>query len=85
MLACLVSLWAAKPAQRPVDFYRVNYAWFIAFAPFDNPRLAIAVVVENARTGGQDAAPIARDAFAAHFDINRSDSADENTPVLYVD
>ena len=51
-----------------------TYAWFIAFAPFDNPRLAIAIVVENARTGGQDAAPIARDAFAAYFDINLSDT-----------
>ena len=38
-----------------------NNAWFIAFAPSDRPRVAIAVVVENTNsTGGEVAAPIAR-------------------------
>lgn len=42
------------------------YAWFTAFAPADNPRVAVAVVVENAggfgsdATGGAVSAPIAR-------------------------
>ncbi|MFN2471517.1 MAG: peptidoglycan D,D-transpeptidase FtsI family protein [Gaiellaceae bacterium] len=38
-----------------------NNVWFIAFAPSDAPRVAIAVVVENVNsTGGETAAPIAR-------------------------
>jgi peptidoglycan glycosyltransferase len=38
-----------------------NNAWFIAFAPADDPRVAIAVVVENTTgQGGQIAAPIAK-------------------------
>ncbi len=38
-----------------------NNAWFIAFAPADRPRVAIAVVVENTSgAGGQVAAPIAK-------------------------
>jgi peptidoglycan glycosyltransferase len=39
-----------------------NYAWFIAFAPLTNPKVAIAVVIENtqqSQTGGEVAAPIA--------------------------
>lgn len=39
-----------------------NYAWFIAFAPVQNPKVAVAVVVEQAhqsQTGGEVAAPIA--------------------------
>jgi peptidoglycan glycosyltransferase len=39
-----------------------NYAWFIAFAPVDNPKVAVAVVVEKtqqSQTGGEVAAPIA--------------------------
>jgi peptidoglycan glycosyltransferase len=39
-----------------------NYAWFIAFAPVDNPKVAVAVVVEQtnqSQTGGEVAAPIA--------------------------
>jgi peptidoglycan glycosyltransferase len=38
-----------------------NNAWFIAFAPADDPEVAIAVVVENTTgQGGQVAAPIAK-------------------------
>lgn len=38
------------------------HAWFIGFAPADNPQVAIAVVLESAgTTGGKSAAPIARD------------------------
>jgi peptidoglycan glycosyltransferase len=38
-----------------------NTAWFIAFAPVDNPRVAIAAVLQNqTATGGTVAAPIAK-------------------------
>ncbi len=36
-----------------------DHAWFIGFAPADNPRIAICVLVENAGFGGVIAAPIA--------------------------
>lgn len=36
-----------------------THAWFIGFAPADQPRLAIAVVLENAGSGGAAAAPVA--------------------------
>ncbi|WP_346354540.1 peptidoglycan D,D-transpeptidase FtsI family protein [Azotosporobacter soli] len=36
------------------------HAWFIGFAPADNPQIAIAVIVENGGGGGSVAAPIAR-------------------------
>ncbi len=37
-----------------------DHAWFIAFAPVDKPKIAIAVLVENGGHGGGTAAPIAR-------------------------
>jgi len=37
-----------------------DHALFIAFAPLDNPRIAVAVVVENGSSGSRVAAPIAR-------------------------
>lgn len=43
-------------AQNP---HGKSHAWFIGFAPFDNPRIAIAVLVENVGYGGSFAAPIA--------------------------
>lgn len=43
-------------AQNP---HGLDHAWFVGFAPFDEPRIAIAVLVENAGFGGSHAAPIA--------------------------
>jgi penicillin-binding protein 2 len=37
-----------------------DHAWFIAFAPAEAPRIAVAVIAENAGHGGTVAAPIAR-------------------------
>ena len=39
-----------------------DHAWFIGFAPADEPNIAVCVLLEYAgRTGGEAAAPIARD------------------------
>jgi penicillin-binding protein 2 len=40
-----------------------DHALFTAYAPADDPRIAVAMVVENAGFGAQNAAPIARRAF----------------------
>ena len=44
-----------------------DHALFVAFAPADRPRLAIAVLVENGGFGGAAAAPIARAIFDAYL------------------
>jgi penicillin-binding protein 2 len=44
-----------------------DHALFVAFAPADDPKLAIAVVVENGRSGSGTAAPIARKIFDAYL------------------
>ncbi len=44
-----------------------DHAWFAGFAPADDPRVVIVVFVERAGTGGQVAAPIAREIFKAIF------------------
>jgi peptidoglycan glycosyltransferase len=41
------------------------HAWFACFAPADDPQIVVAVLVENAGTGGGVAAPIARRVIAA--------------------
>jgi penicillin-binding protein 2 len=40
-----------------------DHAWFIAFAPADHPKIALAVLVENGGFGAASAAPIARRAI----------------------
>ena len=44
-----------------------DHAWFIGFAPFDHPEVAIAVMIENGGYGGSVAAPIAHDLFQLYF------------------
>lgn len=46
---------------------RDNDAWFVAFAPFDHPEIAVAVVVEGGGYGGAVAGPIARQVMEAFF------------------
>jgi penicillin-binding protein 2 len=36
-----------------------DHAWYVGFAPFDNPRIAVAMLLENAGFGGTQAAPLA--------------------------
>lgn len=43
-------------AQNP---HGKDHAWFIGFAPFDSPQIAVCVLVENAGFGGSQAAPLA--------------------------
>ncbi|TMH30546.1 MAG: penicillin-binding protein 2 [Betaproteobacteria bacterium] len=40
-----------------------DHAWYIAYAPADRPRIALAVLVENGGFGAQAAAPVARAVF----------------------
>ncbi len=45
-----------------------SHSWFVAFAPADNPRVAVAIVVENVGYGATYAAPIAREVIRAALD-----------------
>jgi penicillin-binding protein 2 len=45
------------------------HGWFMCFAPVDNPRIAMAVMVEHGTAGGQSAAPIAGQILAHFFGV----------------
>lgn len=44
-----------------------DHAWFVAFAPRDNPEIAVVVLVENVGFGGTHSAPIAGAIFEAYY------------------
>jgi len=48
-----------------------THAWFIGFAPYENPEVCITVFLENGGEGGEAAAPIARAMLEKYFDIKR--------------
>jgi penicillin-binding protein 2 len=45
------------------------HAWYVAYAPADNPQIAIAVVVTNSREGSEVAAPIVRRFLDMYFNV----------------
>ena len=57
----------------------VPHAWFAGYAPFENPTLAIAVVIEHAGQGASYAAPLFRQVVEAYFGIEPAPAA-EGTP-----
>ena len=57
----------AKYDAKKVSERLRDHAWFIAFAPGDAPRIAVAVLVENAGFGASNAAPIARKLMDAYL------------------
>jgi len=61
--AQVFSLKGEKYSEHKVDERLRDHAWFMAYAPADKPRIAVAVLVENGGFGAQAAAPIARKVF----------------------
>jgi len=58
--AQVYSLKGEKYSASKVDERLRDHAWFITYAPADQPRIALSVLVENGGFGAQSAAPIAR-------------------------
>ncbi len=55
-------------AQNP---HGKDHAWFICFAPYNDPKIAIAVFVENVGFGATYAAPIAKKMVEAYLEKDK--------------
>lgn len=52
-----------KYNEKALDERHWDHAWFMGFAPADNPQVAVAVLVENGKHGNSAAGPIAKAVF----------------------
>ncbi len=58
-----------------------DHAWFVAFAPADNPEIAVAVLIEHGGHGGSAAGPVAKAVFEEYFkDRINAGRADAQAP-----
>ena len=57
----------AKYNAKTVSDRLRDHAWFVAFAPAEQPRIALAVLVENAGFGAGNAGPVARKVIDAYL------------------
>jgi penicillin-binding protein 2 len=54
-----------------------DHALFVGYAPLENPRLVISVVIEHGGSGGHTAAPIARDIMVAAQQLLKLSDSDK--------
>ena len=57
----------AKYNENEIEFNLRDHALFISFAPADDPKIAVAVIVEHGGHGGSVAAPIAGTVIKAYL------------------
>lgn len=48
-----------------------DHGWFVAYAPYDDPRVVVVVIVEQGGFGATAAAPVARTILEAAFNLNQ--------------
>ncbi len=58
---------AGKTGSAEFDKGKETHAWFVGYAPAENPQIAVCVLVEEGGSGGKTAAPIARKMFDAYL------------------
>ena len=58
---------AGKTGTADFDSAKAAHAWFVGFAPNENPQIAISVIVEESGAGSTYAVPIAKKIFDAWF------------------
>lgn len=58
-----------KEGKQAVAYQHRDHALFIAFAPYDKPEIAVAVVVEHGEHGGGAAAPVAGRVLRKYFEL----------------
>ncbi|MFZ2949057.1 MAG: penicillin-binding protein 2, partial [Desulfuromonadaceae bacterium] len=57
-----------RDSKKDTPYQFRDHALFVAFAPFEKPEIAVAVVIEHGEHGGAAAAPIAARILRAYFD-----------------
>ena len=60
---------SAQTGRKDENGKNITNAWFVGFAPYENPEIAIVVMIENGQSGGKAAIP-ARDIIAEYFGMN---------------
>ena len=61
-----------------------SHAWFTGFAPFEDPEIAVTVIVEGAGSGGVSAVPVARSVMDEYFNYTPAEGEDDDANYVMV-
>lgn len=59
-------------AELTTESTQLQDAWFVSYAPADDPKYVVVVYLEKSGNGGESAAPIAREIFEGLFGLDNS-------------
>ncbi len=71
MIAALKQLTDNQLSDKEINFYKEdydNFTWFVSFAPYDDPAIAVAVLIPQGGSGGYGAA-VVKDIYGYYFNL----------------
>lgn len=68
---------AGKTGTAEWDVSKDPHGWFVAFAPYEDPEIAVAVFIEQAGSGGVTGGPVAKAIFEEYFHLNETDNYED--------
>ncbi len=73
--AQVARLGTVRLKKEQMDYFQRDHAWFTAFAPAEDPEIAVVVLNEHGGHGGSDAAPAASAVIARYFELKKADGS----------
>ena len=72
--AQVIALGKTRLKKEAMTYWQRDHAWFAAFAPAEDPEIAVVVLNEHGGHGGMDAAPTATAIIKKYFELKREDA-----------
>ncbi len=74
--AQVVKMGARRLKASQVGYFERDHAWFVAFAPAEDPEIVVVVLNEHSGFGASNAAPTAQAVMKKYFELKAQDAAE---------
>jgi penicillin-binding protein 2 len=69
--AQVIEMKGAYLKSEQLSYFNRDHAWFVSYAPVENPQIAVAVLVEHGGHGGDAAAPMAKKVYEKFVELQK--------------
>ena len=67
--AQVIEMKGAYLKSEQLSYFNRDHAWFVAYAPVENPQIALVALIEHGGHGGSAAAPLAKKVFEKYMEL----------------
>ena len=75
--AQVVEMKGAYLKSEQLAYFNRDHAWFVSYAPVQNPKIAVVALVEHGGHGGDAAAPLAKKVIEKYIELQNQQSGDQ--------